>query len=429
MLALLLLTVMSSTPVAAHSGKQSYLYVSVFGTEVEGRVEIPTADLARVLGITIPDEREAARASIVENRAVIQEYLDEHVALSNGGAPWELAFEDTAILTTPKGAYALFPFEVAETFDTEPRGFTVAFDVIYETDPNRDNLVIIENDWQSATFNNEAVEIVGLSTGIETQRVDLEDVSAVSSLQAIRQLGSNVGRLQFELLLTMIALVVPIGLLSVAAGNRREAPSMTEMLRSGKRSLVAFVAAQAVALWAIGLGSIELSNRLTSAVAAAGLLVAAAPILFVLLRPQFGRLLPLVAVAAGGVSGVAVGSAATRLGMQRSRPVVSLLAFNVGLVLVVLAVAVVVGAVLVQLRHSQFAPTAAAIVGAVFVVLSIAWAFEQVAQRSVPIETFTNPFQALWRQIAVAAALFVVAVVLRARDRRAGHPRTVHQQA
>ena len=428
--ALLVFGVLGATPASAHSGKQSYLYVSVFGTQVEGRVEMPVADLARVLEITIPDATEPARAAIIENRALIQGYLDEHVVLSDDGAAWDLVYdEEFGILPTDKGAYVLLPFDVDETFDDEPRSFTARFDVIYEADPNRDNLVIIENDWRSATFNNEAVEIVGLSTGITEQRIELESVSTLSSLSTIRQLGSDVGRLQFELLFTVIALVVPVGLLSVAAGNRREAPSTSELFNRGRRSLLAFVATQAVALWVVALGSIELSLRLTAAIGAAGLFVASAPIVIVWWQPRFGRLLPIAAAAAGVANGIAVGAGATRLGLHRSRPVLSILTYHVGVVIVVGVVALSLGFIVLQLRQSRFAPTIAAGIGLVLVALSIGWIYEQVAQQSVPIETLTNPFQALWRQLAVLVVLLMAATALRSYDRRAGHPRTVHQSA
>ena len=42
-----------SSPASAHSGKQSYLYVSLFDDGVEGRVEIPAVDLGPAIGVDL----------------------------------------------------------------------------------------------------------------------------------------------------------------------------------------------------------------------------------------------------------------------------------------------------------------------------------------------------------------------------------------
>ena len=214
----------------AHSGKQSYLYISVYDDGIEGRVEMPAADLGRVLGLDIPQGVGAARAAIGELTTPIIGYVSENMALSDEDGPWKLDLADSLrILPTENGPYVVLPFTVDEVLAEAPTSFTADFSVIIEADPEKDALLIIEDDWSSATFDNGSEPLLGFSTGLTEQRVELGGASTIDSMVAIRGIGSDAVRTGIDLMLIVVAVVVPAVL--VPAARRTHVVSSTAMAR------------------------------------------------------------------------------------------------------------------------------------------------------------------------------------------------------
>jgi hypothetical protein len=73
------------------------------------------------------------------------------------------------VLRTSKGAYVVLDFVVDEDIDEVPRTFVANFAVIVESNPERDSLLLIEDDWPSATFNNGSGHLLGFSVGMTEQ--------------------------------------------------------------------------------------------------------------------------------------------------------------------------------------------------------------------------------------------------------------------
>ena len=60
-----------SSPASAHSGKQSYLYLSIFDDGVEGRVEIPAVDLGPAIGVDLVGFPGGLAAGVAAERSAI----------------------------------------------------------------------------------------------------------------------------------------------------------------------------------------------------------------------------------------------------------------------------------------------------------------------------------------------------------------------
>ena len=245
---------------SAHSGKQSYLYVSVFDDGVKGRVEIPLIDLGPAIGVDFSTETTALETEIVTFRQEIEDYIIENTALGTASERWEIDFGEMSLLPTSKGAYVVLEFVVDEDFDSAPRSFVAEFSVIVESNPERDSLLLIEDDWQSATFNNGSGPLLGFSIGQTQQVVDLESESTLTSMAAIRGIGSDAVRAGIDLLM-IAAAVASVLILVPSRRNESEPLPLSTVLRRSAKGAAVFAAAATITLWMSGLGVVVPSMK------------------------------------------------------------------------------------------------------------------------------------------------------------------------
>ncbi len=388
--------------VSAHSGKQSYLYLTILDDGIEGRIEYPVSDLAAATGIEIPSNPERALRVAEDSLEQFQQYSQEHLDLGDGSANWTIEFEGVDVLPAA-GTYLQFPFRVTESFDTAPREFVVVFDAIIHAVPEKDSLLIIENDWGTATFDNESDYLLSFSQGQTTQTVSLQDVSALESMRSVRGLGTDAVRLGIDHVLFVIALVLPAGLVAVGRSVKEPAPTVNAAVRRVAGLLGVFVLAHSTTLWLQGLGVTDVPDRLVGSLVAASLLVMA---LFAAWR--FTRREHLVVAVLGLAQGLGFGMLFVDDRLDRSRPVLSLIAYNVGIEIAVLIITGLVFPVLLLLRRTAAAPFVLYGGSIVLSAYGAAWLLERVSDSDLAIERMANPVRVwprnLWLMLLVIAA-------------------------
>ncbi len=415
---------LGSTPAAAHSGKQSYLYISLFDDGVEGRVEIPVVDLGPALGIDLENSSGGLRAGVAAARAEIIEYVDEHMSLSGAGGPWSIEFGQPRVLGTENGPYVVTPYVVTDTFDTAPQEFTAEFDAIIETDPEKDALLLVEDNWRSATFDNGSNPLLGFSTGATVQQVVLDDAGTLTSMAEIRGLGSDAVRNGIVIMLVVAALVLSVVLLP-AQRSRSEIATTGELIRRGGRIAGPFAAAVVIGSLLSGPGALDLPNRLVGVAISVTLGVLAAYAIVARFRPEFRFAGWILAAIAGSVVGLELGRMFVFYGLDRTRPLVGWLAFVVGALIAMALVAVFVGAPLYLLRRTRFASAVLVIVAVVLAAYGIAWTGELLLDTDWPIEEVANPFRVWPRNAWFVLLAVAAAAAVRAIESRAGRLRPV----
>lgn len=379
---------------AAHSGKQSYLYLSFFGDDVVGRVEIPVTDLGAVLGVEIP-QGDAAAPIVEAQLPEIHAYLLRTVALGDDDGNWPLTFEGWSLLHTSQGTYAQFPFDAAADVDGPPRELVATFEAVIESDPEKDALLLIENDFGTATFENEGEHLLGFSTGLTEQRVVLENESIWSSVTAVAGLGVDRVRAGIDVMLVGVAVVAMIVLSST---DRRSS------------ALGAFLVGQGVALWLVGLAAPG-SDRVADGLAAVA--VVAAGVACALATRLTASLVPVIAGALGAVQGVVLGARFAADRLDATSPFASALGYHLGVLGATLLVIVFTAAPLVIVRPTRWRPAAAVVVGAIVAVYGVAWLGEWLADADWAIERFANPWRVWPRNLVGVVALVGAALLLR----------------
>lgn len=390
----------------AHSGIQSYVYVSITDSSIDGRVEYPMNDLGDVLGIEFPSDPAAAEEAAVANADAIQSYTAEHLAMSDTDGRWDLSFEATPSILPVVGGYVIVPFSVERSFDGAPRDFRVRYDGIIHAEPERDALFLIENDWGTARFDNEADHLTGFSVGMTTQSIELENVGVLESMEAVRGFGTEVVRAAADHLLFVVALLLSPALLTPGGSLRGRAPTLAAATRRATASLLVFLATSSFSLWVFGSATIEWSPDLVGSLVAGSLLVAAAYAVW-----QFTRRELLVVGVLGAVQGIGFASAYVGRRLDRIDTPLALLSFNLGVLIAVLVVGVLVFPPLLLLRRTALAGVALYGGAGGISLFALAWLVDHLG--NVDVERLANPLTVwprnLWLILlgwAVAGAMY-----------------------
>ena len=412
----LVIYVLAGGPTAlAHSGKQSYVYLGFYDSEVDGRVEIPVRDLGPVLGIDFGTNRETITAALEANRDEIISYVDSHMALESvDGDEWALEYGAVSVLNLGANSYLLFPFDVAEDFDEAPREVVVEFDAIIEVDPDKDALLHIENDVRSGVVKNESDPILGFSTGQTVQTVALETAPTLTQLGAVRGLGTDGVRDGVVHVLFVGVLMAPVALLARRQGFRDPAPSTLAVVRRAAVVLAAFGGGALVTLWLTGLGVIDLSSRSVVAATSVSLLAVSVWAVLAWLRPPLTAQEPAVIAVLGMLQGLGFGTTFVNDSLDRSRTVLSLVGFSLGVAAAVLVVASLALLPMALLRRTPLAPVVLVMAAAIGGAYASAWIFEGLLDADWSLKRWANPWGVWPRNLVLALVGAAIAAGLRA---------------
>jgi hypothetical protein len=394
---------------AAHSGKQSYVYISLYDNSMEGRVELPARDIEPILGFAVPEGKAPALAAVEEHYDDLVAYVTDHLFIGDGTQDWDLRFEDYDVLATTNGTYVLLPFVIDHDFEgAPPRAFVVDYSAIIEAMPEKDALLLIEHDWTSGTFANEGEHLLGFSVGRTEQTVVVEAVGTLDSVSALLDRGVTAVRTLLEHVLVVVVLLLPAAL--VAAGHRWSsgAPSTSDAIGRATQQVGTLIVASLSTTWLVGVGAVDLPSRLVGLGVALALLAAAGWAVLGAVRPSIVRAEGVVAALIGIVLGLALGGSFVANGLGRSRLVLSLISYSLG---IALAMVITAGLTLAALLFLRRTPIAAATLfgGAILIsAFAIAWTGERIADADWPIEDVAIPI--VWWPRSFFLMLMVVAL-------------------
>ncbi len=425
----LVIYVLAGGPTAlAHSGKQSYVYLGFYDTEIDGRVEIPVRDLGAVLDIDFGTNREAITAALEANRNEVMSYVDAHMALESvDGDQWALEYGAVSVLNLGANSYLLFPFDVAVDFDETPREVVVEFDAIIHVDPDKDALLHIENDVRSGVVKNESDPILGFSTGQTVQTISLDTASTLTQLGAVRGLGTDGVRSGAVHVLFIGVLMAPVALLARGRGFRDPAPSNLAVVQRAAVVLGAFGVGALTTLWFTGLGVIDLSSRSVVAATSVSLLAVSVWAMLAWFRPSVTAREPAVIAVLGVLQGLGFGTTFVDDRLDRSRTVLSLVGFSFGVAAAVVIVAALALLPMALLRRTPLAPVVLVGAAAVGAGYAAAWIVEGLADADWSLNRFANPWSVWPRNLVLALLGAALAAGLRSLFAARGALRPVGQ--
>lgn len=397
---------LSGSPVAsAHSGEEAYVYLDIFDDSIEGRVEYPASDLGDVLGIEIPQDAESADAVVAENVDSILEYTRAHLAFEQSNQPWDLSFEtELEILPLSAGSYVVVRFDVDEDFVEVPRTFTVEFDGIIESKPDKSALFIVGTDWRSGTFNNEAEHLLVFDAQVTSQQVDLGDTSWVRALTGVVGLGVEHIRIGSDHILFILALLLPSVLVFEISVGWRPTKDFGSGLWRIVKIATSFTVAHTITLTLGGLGVVSISPEIVEPVIAISIALAALHNL----RPVFVNKEWLLAFVFGLFHGFGFAGLLAELGLDRSNRLFSLLGFNLGIELGQVAIIVLLFPALFLLRRTRIYLGFLWIGSSALIIVALGWFVDRVFGLELGVDRVVDPLLA-WPRVLILVAAFTAA--------------------
>ncbi len=408
------------SPASAHSAGESYVYLNVTETALDGRVDLPFTDLREVLGFELNGTDEQNAAELESRVDELAAFADTHLDI-NG---YDLSFGELDFLFEEEEDldFAILPY-VADTRSEEvPRVFEVTFDP-FVAELDRNVLVIIQNDWKAGIYDNGEGQISSavytFSAGNETQTIDLGDSSWWQNFKSSLALGLDHIRTGPDHILFVLVLLLP-SVLVFGAGGWKPSDNYGASLWRVLKIVTMFTVAHSITFSLAGLGILPLPDgKITESIIALSIAAAALHNL----RPIFPNREWVIAFVFGLFHGMGFASLVSGIEVDRNTQLVSLLGRNIGIEIGQAVVILVCFTLLYLLRNTVLYRWVMMIGSAVLTLVALLWMYERLFEQEVGIGSLTlnsmvEKFTRYPRSVYVIAALTVVAAGIQMYERR-----------
>jgi hypothetical protein len=272
-----------------HARNESYVWLNVRSTGLDGRFEIRLDDLRNDLGVQVARDIETARQQLAESAAPIQDYLLERFTVGANGADLPIEFVGVDVVDAGRqlGSFARFEFRIDVT--DIPDELLITNTVLFDVDPSERSLLCMQtNEKTGEEFGEEFTALV-FGPSNPQQVLVLTDIQGLPPARdfvwkGARAVLGHAGHLGFILVLLLATVVVR------RDGGWAPAP---DLKTAGRRLIVMFAAfslAHGLTLGLAGLGVMRAPAAVVGPAVGLSVLLLALNNMFVL----FGGALSLV---------------------------------------------------------------------------------------------------------------------------------------
>ena len=300
---------------SAHKPSDSYLTITVAGSEVRGQWDIALRDLDFAIGLDSNGDGDITWSELRARHDEIDAYALARLTIALDGAACQPRASEHLVDHHSDGAYAVLRFEAA---CAQPgRALELGYNLFFDLDPQHKGLLrlVYEGVTRTAIFSPEAAR----------QRFELSRPSLIVQFLDYGREGVWHIWIGFDHILFLLSLLLPAVLVMSHSGWRaveRFKPAFWEVFRI----VTAFTVAHSITLSLAALGVITLPTRLTESAIALSVVLAALNNIF----PLFQRRRWMVAFAFGLIHGFGFASVLADLGLPRDALLLALVGFNLG---------------------------------------------------------------------------------------------------
>lgn len=358
----------------AHSTGQSYIYFQIGEDTLSAHVSTPIEDLNEVLELGLPAEKKIQKSDIEPLLDNIIPYIEKHTEITCRPQNCAATFTNQIGINNTSSGQFLQLFYTIDGFQTLPEAVSVKYDVLLVDRPYFTNFILVDNNWRTGTFNEEA-NILGTYEEVgQIKTLDLTKGSLLKGLTTIVKLGFTHIIEGIDHVLFIVALLLPAAVRR-ENGKWKPVDSLSSSLIYIVKVATAFTIAHSITLALATLQIVDLPSRLVESVIAASIGLAAIDIFY----PIFRKRIWLIIFIFGLFHGFGFASVLGELGVTSQNAFLSLLAFNVGIELGQLAIVAVVFPILYLIRKQRFYSHAALKAGALLLgAVSLYWLIERV---------------------------------------------------
>lgn len=371
-----LLCVLSSSLVpsaVAHGLGQSYIYFQIREDSISTRVELPIKELNDVLELGLSTDEKVKSEDIEPHLETIKTYVDKNLALDCAPDACRQEFRDYGFLNTTFAQFLQLNYDLAG-FQALPQSIDVAYDVILEQLPQHTNMLLVEENWRTGTFQNESEPLIIFTKPGQTQTLDLTAGGLWQGFLAIVQLGILHIVSGIDHVLFLVALLLP----SVLRRQKDEPWQPVGKFSTACVYLIkiatAFTIAHSITLCLATLQIVQVPTRVVESVIAASIGLAALDIFYPVFRGRSWVIIFLF----GLFHGFGFADILTKLGITNQHAALSLFGFNLGIEIGQLMIIAVIFPVLYFLRNQRFYPSVVMKTGALLLgAMSLYWFIER----------------------------------------------------
>jgi HupE / UreJ protein len=328
-----------ATAAHAHIASNGFLTVSVEGSNLAGTIELAVRDAELAVGLDSNRDGKVTWGEIRSHQRDLELYVRSKLFIGDGTSKCNQKFAPLEINERVDGNYLWLPFSAV--CGTRPTQLTISYHLMQGIDPYHRGLLTVTA-WG-------ATQTGVLGGGADMQSIALDHPSARRAFLEYLETGvwhiwSGVDHLLF-----LLSLLLP------AVLRRREqhweaVPLAKPALLNILKVVTAFTVAHSITLSLAAFDVVRLPSRLTEAVIAASIIVAALNNIFP--RVTEGRWR--IAFAFGLLHGFGFASVLADMGLPPGARVVSLVAFNLGVEVGQLAVVLAIMPVAYAVRATAF---------------------------------------------------------------------------
>ncbi len=375
----LLLCLLVAAGARAHDVDQGYVYLSLLDTSLAIRIELNVRDVNRALALDLPEDGSMKLNGVVASATVLESYLRENLALRPDGRESPMVFSGFSIRDTEYGQFLMADFRIDE-LPVAPESVDVVYALVFDAYPDHRGFVLIENDWRTQVFENEARYSLIFSPDERSQTLDLSGASVLSGFLGMVELGAHHIWIGIDHVLFLLALLLPS---VMRREGRRWLP--TDALRPALIQIVKvvtlFTLGHTLTLCLAALGIVELNPRLVESVIAVSIAIAAADMIY----PIFGNRLIWVAAVFGLFHGFGFANVLAEMPVPEAYVLPSLFGFNIGVELGQLVIVLIVVPILFLLRGLRaYASLVLPAAASMLIVVSLYWFTERAFLIDLP---------------------------------------------
>src|SRR5215207_2547101 len=372
---------LASTPTlassAAHAPRQAYMFLKLYSDSSLVRLELFIPDVERALALGWDVKGRPTREQVQASLAKIRAYAEAHFAVGDGARPATPSYRAFDFRGTETGEYLLLEYVVRTP---PPERLSITLTPFFEFDDTHRNLIVVEHNWKTGTFDNESNVSLILSPQEPTQVLDLTTSSVWRGFLALVRLGVWHIWIGIDHILFLVALVLP-SVLRREAGRWRPAERFGRAFIKILTIITCFTVAHTITLSLAALGIVHVPSRLVESVIALSIAIAALHNLKPMARVNEAA----IAFVFGLFHGFGFASVLGDLGLGADHLVLSLLGFNVGVEIGQVAIISAIFPVLFLVRRLRVYDFAFRAASVGLIAIAMLWVAERSIGFNVPV--------------------------------------------
>lgn len=335
-----------SSQARAHSPGESYIFLTVTGTEVGGRFEVTLKDLNKVVDIDQNGDGELTDAEFFAVADQANAYMQKTLSFHDGQQAHTVEVGNNSMLHSRVGNFAQIEFTIP-TLTGVPAGLHTDYRFLFDgPDSDHRGLLVIENNVLTGVFDAET-NVAGIfDAGDSSKYIRFTPLPWYQVIGEFIKHGTWHILIGFDHILFIISLLLP-SVMIVKNGRREPVDRFGQAMWAVVMIITLFTISHSISLSLAALDIIRLPPRLVESVIAASIAVSALNNIF----PIYANRMGAVVFFFGLFHGFGFANVLAPLHLQKSSLVPSLFGFNVGVELGQLAVICAVFPLLYVIRN------------------------------------------------------------------------------